>query len=80
MIWHRWVSRKNCFKKIHVPLDFYKFLLILFAGAFQMKVRQLKVQGMTVIPVPWFEFTPLDRPSRLMYLDKHISVVNSKRL
>ena len=44
-----------------------------------MKVRQLKVQGMTVIPVPWFEFTPLDRSSRLMYLDKHISVVNSKR-
>lgn len=44
-----------------------------------MKVRQLRVKGMKVIPVPWFQFTPLDRQSRLIFLDKQISVLTNKR-
>jgi hypothetical protein len=81
IIRRRWVSFFFNFilKKIKVKGNFYIFLIIGSAGTFQMKVRQLKAKGMMVVPVPWFEFTPLDRQSRLMYLDKQISLVNSNR-
>ena len=50
-----------------------------FLGLLRSKVRQLGAMGMKVIIVPWFEFNPLDRQSRLLYLEKKIIAVSSKR-